>query len=403
MYQIYTPVNNTPALEIPSHVLVKRIGRPRQAWENHPAVPWVHVRLHPGALGRVGIHPDSLVVVPGQGGGPQPLVGGEVRPRGLGGGHTLVGGRVQPRVWGGTQRRVRDGAQRLGLGGSHQPRQGRGSHPGGLVRARPSRPRVGRAGPLLPSGAYPVLLHVHVQAVLLGEGRVAQLALVGLLPRVQPLVDLQVVGHGEALAALAAHEGADARVEVHVRGQLVPPQKDLGAEVALELLVLDVHVDPVPAQHVLVEEALAAQLADVGSRPRLRAVPAERVVQEAAMARGGVGAELAHVLLLHVLPVALHVVVERALLREGRPACVAQVVLVPLEEQRPLVPPQTPAAGAQRLARDLFVRADANVLGEFPMVVDDGVTRQALVASAVTILVLKNTRLNKIALERSSG
>ena len=50
-----------------------------------------------------------------------------------------------------------------------------------------------------------VLLYVHIQAVLLGEGRFTQLTLVGLLSCVQPLVNLQVVGYFKALSALSAH------------------------------------------------------------------------------------------------------------------------------------------------------------------------------------------------------
>ena len=57
-----------------------------------------------------------------------------------------------------------------------------------------------------------VLLHVHIQTVLLGEGRFTLLTLVGFLSCVQPLVDLQVVGHGEALSALSAHVGPLPRV-----------------------------------------------------------------------------------------------------------------------------------------------------------------------------------------------
>ena len=58
-----------------------------------------------------------------------------------------------------------------------------------------------------PAGPFPLLVfpHVNVQAVLLGKGGVTLVTLVGLLPCVQPLVDLQVVGHREALPALDAH------------------------------------------------------------------------------------------------------------------------------------------------------------------------------------------------------
>lgn len=63
-------------------------------------------------------------------------------------------------------------------------------------------------------------------------------------------------------------------------------QEHFGAEVTFKFLVLDVHVNLVPAQHVLVEEPFPAQLTHIGARPRLRAVLTEGVVEEPALPRG---------------------------------------------------------------------------------------------------------------------
>lgn len=90
--------------------------------------------------------------------------------------------------------------------------------------------------------------------------------------------------------------------------------------------------------------------------------------------------------------VPLDVVVKCALLCERGPASVAEIILVALQEESSLIAPQAPSIRAHSLTGDLFVRGDANVLGEFPMMMDDSVTLQALVASAVPILVLKNTK-----------
>ena len=57
-----------------------------------------------------------------------------------------------------------------------------------------------------------MLLHVNVQAVLLSKSGVTLVTLVGFLPCVQPLMDLQVVGHCKALPALVANKRANARM-----------------------------------------------------------------------------------------------------------------------------------------------------------------------------------------------
>ena len=88
----------------------------------------------------------------------------------------------------------------------------------------------------------------------------------------------------------------------------------------------------------------------------------------------------------------LNVIVKCALLCERCSTSVAEIIFVSLQEESSLIPAKTSAIRAQRLTGDLFVRVDTNVLGEFPMVVDDSVTLQALVASAVPILILKNTK-----------
>ena len=87
----------------------------------------------------------------------------------------------------------------LGLGATH-PWGLEGVHSWTRVRTRP----------FLPSRTHTVLLHVNVQAVLLSKSGVTLVAFVGLLPCVQPLVDLEVVGHREALPALVANKRADA-------------------------------------------------------------------------------------------------------------------------------------------------------------------------------------------------
>ena len=64
--------------------------------------------------------------------------------------------------------------------------------------------------PFLPSRAYAVLLHVNIQAVLLGKSSITLVTFVGLLSCVQSLVDLQVVGHSKALPTLVTHKRTDA-------------------------------------------------------------------------------------------------------------------------------------------------------------------------------------------------
>ena len=142
-----------------------------------------------------------------------------------------------------------------------------------------------------------VLFHVNIQAVLLGKCCVTLPTLVGFLPTVQSLVDFEVVFDCEALPAVRAHPGALPRVGPHVPSQPLAAVEKLWTDVALEDLVLDVHVLLVLLQDTLEHKRLPTQLAHVGPRSGLIAVLPTHVDPEVELVVRGIGAMVADKLL----------------------------------------------------------------------------------------------------------
>ena len=238
---------------------------------------------------------------------------------------------------------------------------------------------------MLPS--HLMLFHVNVQAVLLGKGGITLLTFVGLFTAVQPLVDLEVVLDREPLTAVRAHPGALPRMGPQVPTQPLAAVEKLWADVALEDLVLDVHVLLVLFQDALKYKRLPAQLAHVGPRPRLVAVLPTHVDPEVELVIRGVGAVVADKLLqLHADTVRLDVHLEGGVVGEGGPAGVAQVLPLPLEEHYRLPVAQPHAVRAQRLAGEATIRVHTHVVGHLQATAEAAVALEALVVSALVVL-----------------
>ena len=232
-----------------------------------------------------------------------------------------------------------------------------------------------------------MLFHVNVQAVLLGKGCITLLTFVGLLAAVQPLVDLEVVLDREPLTAVRAHPGALPRMGPQVPTQPLAAVEKLWADVALEDLVLDVHVLLVLFQDALKYKRLPAQLAHVGPRPWLVAVLPTHVDPEVELVVRGVGAVVADKFLqLHADTVRLDVHLEGGVVGEGGPAGVAQVLPLPLEEHYRLPVAQPHAVRAQRLAGEATIRVHTHVVGHLEATAKAAVALEALVVSALVVL-----------------
>ena len=226
--------------------------------------------------------------------------------------------------------------------------------------------RVAMTGHAAPSTnvSFLVLLHVHIQAGLLGKGCLAQLALVGLLARVDAFVHYESVLGGEALVAHFAVVRGLTQVLPHVRHPQVSHEVGLGAELTLKLLALSVNALNVAVQPPLVQVGFPADVADVGLLTRLRAVLAPDVLlQDEALPKRGAtmvtGVPLRPLCgdVVH----ARHVHLQLHLLSKHLPAAVAQVTLAVGEEKVALHVGQAPATGAHAEAGERALGADAHV------------------------------------------
>ena len=108
-----------------------------------------------------------------------------------------------------------------------------------------------------------VFPHVHIQTVLLGEGCLTLLALVGFLPCVQSLVDLQVVGHFKTLPTLWANEWALSRVARLVLPEGLWTIENLGAEITLEFFLSQVDIIDVLIKNGLFKESFSTLFTDM--------------------------------------------------------------------------------------------------------------------------------------------
>ena len=212
--------------------------------------------------------------------------------------------------------------------------------------------------------SFLVLLHVHIQAGLLGKGCLAQLALVGLLARVDAFVHYESVLGGEALVAHFAVVRGLTQVLPHVRHPQVSHKVGLGAVLTLKLLALSVNALNVAVQPPLVQVGFPADVADVGLLTWLRAVLAPDVLlqDEALPKRGatmvtGVPLRPLRGDVVH----ARHVHLQLHLLGEHLPAAVAQVTLAVGEEKVALNVGEAPATGAHAEAGERALGADAYV------------------------------------------
>ena len=110
------------------------------------------------------------------------------------------------------------------------------------------------------------------------------------------------------------------------------------------------------------------------------------VLTQEAVNVGRVRAKLAEKLFADNFSVRRDVIEERALLGEGRPAGVAEV-LPPACQQVCLIVVESRAIGVHPFAGHLFrFNVDANVVAKSPTMGEDSVTLQALVTIVLTIL-----------------
>ena len=170
-----------------------------------------------------------------------------------------------------------------------------------------------------------VFLHVHIQTVLLGEGCLTLLALVGFLPCVQSLVDLQVVGHFKTLPTLWANEWALSRVARLVLPEGLWTIENLGAEITLEFFLSQVDIIDVLIKNGLFKESFSTLFTDMRSSSGCRWVHSLIMLSQKAMDIGSVWTELAEKLFPDNFSMQLLNVVEKcALFCEGCATRVAE-------------------------------------------------------------------------------
>lgn len=201
-----------------------------------------------------------------------------------------------------------------------------------MVFAAVGLPRVAMTWHPTPSAgvSFLVLLHVNVQAGLLGKRCVTLLALVGFLTRVDPLVHCEGILRGEALVADFTVVGGLPQVLPHMRHPQVSHEVGLGAVLTLKLFALSVNPFDVAVEAALVQVGFAADVADVGLFTRLSAVLApDMLLQNEALAKCG-ATMVAGVLLRPLCGNVVHtrhVHLQLHLLSKHFPAAVAQVTL----------------------------------------------------------------------------
>ena len=133
---------------------------------------------------------------------------------------------------------------------------------------------------------------MNVETVLLSEGCVALLAVVGLLAGVYSLVDLQVVGDVKGLLALSAVVRTLPRVDFHVRPVGFPIVESLRAQFALELFLFQMDAIHVLVENILFKEGSSALSADVGPGTRQGGVHSRTVKSQVSGCGGAVRAEV---------------------------------------------------------------------------------------------------------------
>ena len=212
----------------------------------------------------------------------------------------------------------------------------------------------------------PVFLHVNIQAGFLGVGGVAELTPIGLLPRVDPLVGLEVVLAGEVLAAHRALVRGLPQVALAVDDPQVALEELLGAVLALELPAADVLELAVAEHGALGGVGLAAEVAHEGVRSRGGAVLVGLVAVQAGLDGEHGAADVALVFLEARAGLAVgaqQVQLQPQRLGELGAAQLAQLAaLVDLEQVAAVLLGQLAALGAQGRAGGRAVRADAHVV-----------------------------------------
>ena len=145
-----------------------------------------------------------------------------------------------------------------------------------------------------------VLPHVHGEAGLLGEAGVTLLALVGLLPGVLAVVDLEGVAGRELLATPAADVVAGAEVLAGVVQPLRAAEELLGAVFALEPLSLGVVAPLVHHHGVQTVVVLAADVAHEGACAAVQGVFVHDVFLDVGWEAEGGAADMALAALVSV-------------------------------------------------------------------------------------------------------
>ena len=228
---------------------------------------------------------------------------------------------------------------------------------------------------------------MDVEAVLLSKGSVALLTLVGFLPTVQSLMNLEVVLDREPLTARATHPRPLTRMRAQVPRQPLVAVEELWTLGTLELLVLDVHILLVLHEDPAKRERLPTKLTHMWAGPGLVTVLPSDVDFEVEAVVCGVRAVFAdEPFSLHASPVGLHVHVEGGAISERCSAGMAKVFPPALEEGDCLPVGQPHPVRTESFTGDLSPFVNTQVVGQLQTARDDAVALETSVLYALVVL-----------------